>query len=157
MPTVCEARYSSKFVFLVVFSAQVLQEACQTFQTTPTRRLSSSDLAWELYRVICCALSTIWALQKSDVNIVELSKRFQHCTVVYDHVAAEIPQLSQLFRLESWFELLGMPSSSLETEWRSDVLLLVMQGICGEQVGEIIVEDHADTVYLSVKDFSNAS
>ena len=50
-----------------------------------------------------------------------------------------------------------MQSSGLGTERRSDVSLLVMQGTFGEQIGGIIVEDHANTVYLSVNDFSNGS
>ena len=50
-----------------------------------------------------------------------------------------------------------MQSSGLGTERRSVVSLLVMQGTFGGQVGEIIVEDHANTVYLSVNDFLNAS
>jgi hypothetical protein len=50
-----------------------------------------------------------------------------------------------------------MPSSGLGTERRSDVSLLVMQGTFGGQIGGIVVEDHANTVFPSVNDFSNAS
>ena len=50
-----------------------------------------------------------------------------------------------------------MPSSGLGTERRSDVSLLVIQGTFGGQIGGIIVEDHANTVYLSVNDLLNAS